>query len=554
MKKYIGKTGVSLRAAPIAIAVVGLLCSMGSVKARNIESDNPDIKMSWDTTVRYNAAWRVKERDPGLANNLAQDESNALFDKGNLITNRLDLFSEFDLKYKNVMGFRLSGQAWGDGRYGSRSKALAGTTVAQQNIKGTFNDETRRYYAGPSGEFLDTFVWAKGKIAEAEVVGRVGRHALLWGESLIGNTQAISYGQAPNDGRKSVQSPGASAKETALPINQITGTVQFLDNASLSWQYGFEWKPNRLSLGGTYVGFDAFSSNISGGIPRVAPEEGRAGPKGLMLKWTPEALGADLGLVYRKFDDTNPWAAQLNATATDGRYVYARNIELLGLSFNKTIFDIAVGAEISHRKGMALNTLSGNAGVNSRYEGPIGDTWHALLNGTALWGKNSIWDTASLAVELQYARLDRVTKNGQFYKSQSNAAAVACAPGRDEVLNGCSTKDFWNLGLVFTPVWQQVLPSTDISLATTYIVGLKGTAPTNGGGNKSSGQFKMALVADYQIQHKLEVAYTKFLGRTEYGSGANPPLTSNGNPVKYTVGGGAFADRDYLSLTYTYNF
>ncbi|MFA7270823.1 MAG: DUF1302 family protein [Sterolibacterium sp.] len=547
----------ALRVSPIAAALAGLLWCAGSAQAFNIQSDNPDVTMAWDQTVRYNAAWRMKGRDPGLANNLNQDESNYLFDKHQMINSRVDWFSEFDLSYKKMMGFRISGQAWYDDAYGRDSKALPGTTLAQQNIKGTFNNETKRYYAGPSAEFMDSFVWGKTNLGDTELVARLGRHAIIWGEGLFGNTQGVSYSQVPNDGRKGVASPGASAKETALPITQTTGTWQFLPNASLNWQYAFEWKPNRLSLGGTYVGTDAFSSYVSGSIARVEPEKGNKA-RGLMLKWNPELLAADVGLVYRKFSDTNPWSAQTNTVAgvTSGRYVYARDIELWGLTFNKLIGDFNVGAEISHRKNMALNTIAGNAGAGNRFEGPIGDTWHALLNGQLLFNKNAVWDNAVLVAELSYAGLDKVTRNAQFYKSNSNPAATACAGGADQVLSSCSTKNFWNLALQFQPTWLQVSPGLDSYLGLVYVVGLSGTAPTNGGGNKSSGQYKVTWGFDYQVRHKLELAYTAYIGRHEYGTpgSGNPPLTSGGLPVEYTVGGGIFSDRNWISATYTYNF
>ena len=47
------------------------------------------------------------------------------------------------------------------------------------------------------------------------------------------------------------------------------------------------------------------------------------------------------------------------------------------------------------------------------------------------------------------------------------------------------------------------------------------------------------------------------LGKKRYGiaGSANPPVIGGlGLPVKYTVGAGAFSDRDWLNMTYTYNF
>ncbi len=390
------------------------------------------------------------------------------------------------------------------------------------------------------------------------MLGRLGSHSVIWGESAVGNAQAVSYSQQPNDNRKSQQSPGASAKETALPVEQFTGNWQLQDNIALAWQYQWQWKPNRFSLGGTYFGADAFSNYVSGTIPRVSAVEGDKGAWGLMLKWHPELLDADLGFIYRKFSDTNPWAAQLSFAPLNGRAVYARDIELWGLTFGKVINDIAVGAEISHRKNMALNTNPGvSAGPLGNFEGPLGDTWHGILNFTKTIGQTKLFDTAALVGELQYAGLDKVTKNQAFYKASSNPAATACINGKDQILNSCSTNDFWNMALIFSPSWLQVYPGLDLTAPIVYVMGLKGNAATNSGGNEGSGSFKISLVGDYQVKHKLELGYNKLLGKKRYGiaGSANPPVIGGlGLPVKYTVGAGAFSDRDWLNMTYTYNF
>ena len=299
MKSKLGKT--PCRVAPIAAAVAVILGFSGSAAAFPIESGNPDISMTLDNVVRYNTAWRMKERDPGLANNLDLDEGDYAFDKGDMITNRIDLFSEFDFNYKRQMGFRISGQAWYDTKYGDSSRAAPGSTPAQQQIKnGVYDAYTKRYYHGPSGEFLDSFVWAQGNLGDTNILARFGRHSVIWGSGLVGSAQAVSYAQQPSDTRKGLQSPGANAKETALPVHQTTGTWQFQPNQSLSWQYQFEWEPNRLSLGGTYFNADVFSPQISGSIPRVDPETGNPGAWGLMYKWHPSFFDADLGLVHRE--------------------------------------------------------------------------------------------------------------------------------------------------------------------------------------------------------------------------------------------------------------
>ena len=111
------------QARPIALALAAALGTGGNALAFNIDVDNEDIEMRLDTTVRYNAGVRVKNRNNLIGNNIASDEGTYLFDKGDLVTNRLDLFSEFDFAWKKQLGFRVSGAAWGDGAYGTASGA-----------------------------------------------------------------------------------------------------------------------------------------------------------------------------------------------------------------------------------------------------------------------------------------------------------------------------------------------------------------------------------------------------------------------------------------------
>src|SRR5207249_3149644 len=92
-----------------AMATVVFSAACGSVAAAQIDSDT-QAKIRWDNTIKYSAAWRVQERSATLSAGSNSDDGNRNFDRG-LISNRLDLLSEFDLAYKDV-GTRISGAAW----------------------------------------------------------------------------------------------------------------------------------------------------------------------------------------------------------------------------------------------------------------------------------------------------------------------------------------------------------------------------------------------------------------------------------------------------------
>ena len=85
-------------------------------QAAQIDVGNPDIVLRWDNTVKYSVATRLKDPSPTLTSDVNTDDGDFNFKKGKLISNRLDLLSEFDVHYQDV-GLRLSGAAWYDSVY-----------------------------------------------------------------------------------------------------------------------------------------------------------------------------------------------------------------------------------------------------------------------------------------------------------------------------------------------------------------------------------------------------------------------------------------------------
>ena len=96
-----------------AVSATVLLSLSTPSHAFQIDTGNPELSATWDNTIKYSNAWRVNKLDhkvavgPGTSNsNPNLDDGDRNFDRG-LISNRLDVLSEFDIKYKDV-GARLS--------------------------------------------------------------------------------------------------------------------------------------------------------------------------------------------------------------------------------------------------------------------------------------------------------------------------------------------------------------------------------------------------------------------------------------------------------------
>ncbi len=529
------------RQSSLAVPLIVMLLPFAEAWALSLDTDSPDVKLVWNNTLRYNWGMRAQGRDPRIADNAVFDQGDALFDRGATITNRIDWLSEFDLVYKERYGLRVSAAAWYDAAYGDRGRsnpyAQGMDVVPNSYLDNRFTSYVKRYYAGPSGELLDAFVYGVFDVGDSVWNVKLGRHALIWGESLFGNTHAISYSQVPSDGMKGVTNPGASAKETALPVAQMSTIAQINPELSFLAQVGFAWEPTRIPEGGTYFGVDVVNKGPN--VNRLSAIEGKAGDLGLGVKLSPEWLDGTLGFYARRFDDKNGWLAQ---DAGDGRTraVYARDIDLLGVALVKRIGWVLAGAELSYRFDDPLSS-AGSAGPAGGYEGARGNTWHGVLNGIVSFSPSAVYDSAFLAAELAWNRLDRVTRNRELYFAKGYNAACQS----DATVKGCADKQFLSFGLSFTPAWTQVYPGVDLSLPMFYSRGLNGNAPSNGGGVEGFTVYKVGLSAKVYSIHQFDLTYTGYDQKIK--SAPDSPLGS------YVLGG-PLQDKGWLSFTYQATF
>ena len=137
----------------------------GGALAFEFDTGNPDLSIRWDNTFRYNLGMRVEGRDNKIGNSAISDEGTYSFDRGDIVTNRIDLLSELDVVYKKrLRRSRVSAAGWYDAAYGADSRSNPNPPLV--NIPSYVGnrstaDYTKRYYRGPSGELLDAFVFAQ---------------------------------------------------------------------------------------------------------------------------------------------------------------------------------------------------------------------------------------------------------------------------------------------------------------------------------------------------------------------------------------------------------
>jgi hypothetical protein len=548
----------SKRIAAAVAAIFSTAFVAGGAQAFEFDTGNPDLTVRWDNTLRYNVAQRVEERDPKIGNSAVSDEGTYSFDKGDTVANRLDILSELDVVYRKRMGFRVSAAGWYDDVYGDSSRSNPNPPLVNipSYINRQYSDYTKNYYHGPYGELMDAFVFGRFDLGAVPTSLKAGRHSLYWGESVFlgGNLHGIAYAQNPLDLQKGFATPGTEAKELFRPLSQVSGQAQITDTVSVAAQYFLEWDSFRYPEGGTYLGPVDFAFNGPdrqflqnpplGFVARGAPiEPDQQGDWGISTRWSPAWLDGTVGLYYRNFSDKLPQTFITRAVPNSSIYnlIYKGDIDLWGISLAKNIAGISVGAEVSYRQNTPLNSqVLGNASntgpiAPGTTPGPVGDTYHGLVNFIGILPRTPVFDTGAWGVELTWSRWDNVTSGANLF----SALGFAPCNGRDK-WDGCTTKDYYGLALSFNPTWFQVFPGVDLSAPVTYSTGLSGNAATVFGGNEDTGTYTVGLGADIHQKHRIDLKYIDWFGR--YRDNGTAVTTQNG----FTT---LLEDRGFVSLT-----
>lgn len=532
----------------IVVAMIAVAWGSGA-NAVEFETGNTDLKLRWDNTLRYNLGTRIEAQDPRLLAASGYDESDSRFSKHDIVTNRVDLLSEFELNYKNQVGVRASGSAWYDHAYDDHTvRSTSG--IATSYFNNTYNNTVKRYMNGPSGELLDAFAWTNFNIGAAPVNIKVGRHALSWGEGVLISAHAISYSQAPIDGVKAVSSPGIETKELFLPLSQVSFKAQVSENVSVFGQYFLEWKPTRVPMSGTFLmGADTSPTvdrlgisptggftNIGGGVPK------NTGNWGVGARVDVVPIDTKVGFYYRKFNDYNPeTGTQVTPAAGTFRFVYASDVELYGLSLAKQIGSVIIGSDLSLRKNGHLNSAPSMPGN----DGARGTTTHLVVNATYGLPQTRLWDTGVFMAEFAASRLNSITKNASLYRGEGYAACSETTAIPNLTPNACSTRNFYQMAAVFTPSYIGVFPSWDFAIPISLNMGLKGKAPSGGGGYQDVKSASIGLTATYRSKYEFGLRYADQWVPTRYNTAGT--AVTGGGALSSAIGA---TDRGWLVFTF----
>lgn len=546
-----------------SVAYAAMLCaaalSLDDANAFEVPTGNSDLKLRWDTTVKYSNAFRVKPVDPALVGpaqaNL--DDGDRNFSQRGMVSNRLDLFSEADLIYQENIGARVSAAAWYDTIYNRGNHNDSPATVNSQSVPaGQFTHATRDLM-GQKAEVLDAFVFGRAQLGDMSGSLRLGRHAQLWGETLFFGGNGIAGGMAPIDMIKLLSVPSSQFKEIIRPVNQVSGQLQVSSDLSIGAYYQLEWEPNRIPASGSY---GSFSDVFGDGSERLFWATGsqfahgpdvkarNSGQYGAQLRYRPSVVDAEFGLYairYHQKDFSlylrpNAGPAFFGGQGTFGDQVgnyglaYHEGIRAYGASVSTAVGDANVAVEGSMRENTPLVNggvfaLAPNADNQSNPAYPVGRSAHLNASMVLLLSPSVLWDGGSLLAEVGWNRLLSVTSNPQ-----------AVDPN--------ATRDAWGFRLLATPTYFQVLPGLDLSVPIGLGFNPKGRSSVvtlfNGGVDKG-GDYSIGVSGEYLKKYKFAITYTGYIG-------ARGAVLANSND-RYSFRQ-YYKDRDFISASIQASF
>ena len=528
-----------------------------------------DIKVSWNNTVKYSTAYRLKDADPGLLaggyaaagpgdfTGLNLDDGNQNFRKKGIVSNRVDWLTELDISTHN-MGMRASGAAWYDTVYNRRNDNASPSSNAA-GLAGVANNEftegTRKLH-GRKAELLDAFVYVKGSVGGLSGNLRAGRHTLQYGESLFFGANGIAAAQGPVDLVKLLSVPGAQFKEILRPVNQISGQLQLAPTVSLGAYYQLDWKPSIIPGVGSYLSsYDAAGAGstaflvapVGSGAPAFITQPDMkakdSGQGGVQLRIAPVGLDIEFGLYAARYHDKGanyylgfspafPPGAPSTVQA-----VYAEGIKTYGASASTVLGGVNVAIEGSIRRNNPLvsgptpNFLSarGVGIIANNTDNPayaVGNSAHVNLSAVYVMPTNSLFEGGALLGELAWNRRLSVTHQGS--------------------LDVNTTRDASAIRIAFEPAYYQVLSGLDLTVPIGIGYNLDGRSSTVfnfNGGAEHGGDLSIGLSGSYQQDWKFGISYVRFLGRSgtflTNNPAANAPMLSYAQPLK---------DRNYISF------
>lgn len=554
----LSRSTVAYRFPVICTAV--MLGFSGNSYAFQFTTDDPDLSLRWDNTIKYSNAFRLKQPSSVLTSDINQDDGDRNFHRG-LISNRLDLLTEFDAAYKDI-GARVSAAAWYDTVYNHSNANDSPQTANAVSVPYNQFVGATRTLNGRDIQLLDAFAYKKGSVSDMPFTVRLGQHSVLYGETLFFGSNGIAGAQSPIDINKLLGVPNTQFKELVLPQPQISAQIQIKSNLTVGAYYQFSWQADRLPPVGSYFSnadiLQQGAERILAGGPltpgggpaaffHTADQYGRnSGQGGMQVRWRPNGMETEFGLYAAQFNGKDPIVyvrPGVGVNATTGQVgtfqlVYPNDIKTVGASFTTSIGDTNFAGELSFRRNMplvsdAVTVLPGQLadnGGNARYA--VGNTMHINLSSITSLPRSAFWQGGLLLAEIAYNQRLNISHNPEALDPHTTRAASA-------------------VRVLFSPSYFQVLPGLDINvpIGLGYTPFGRSSVISNfNGGSYHGGDFSVGVSGVYQQAWNFSLSWTHYLGAVNTYTGP-----ANAAVQTYTFGQ-SYKDRDFIALSVSRSF
>ena len=513
----------------------------------------PTIELGENTTldssltVNYTASMRTARQASQYLNDPNNDDGTRNFKRGSLINNRLSLFGELQLKHDNL-GAVLRGSDFYDDVYHQRNANDSPETVNKLGRNDGFSDETRRL-SGGTARLLDAYVYGNFDIGDTQYLSlKAGRHLVAWGESLFWSN--ISQGQAPVDATK-FNVPGTEAKDSYLPVGQVSGSWSLNEDLALVGYYQYEWEKTELNPVGDYFGSDTFGPGAEffrlgrGQVDRLpngvavgyggAKDPSDSGQWGLGVRYR-ITENTEVGLFHYRYNErvgslffdftgTTQYSS-LKSIGHDGtapiyRLGYFEDVKLTGISFSSKVGDsVQYAGDLSYRDGASVYLNNGAP--------TTGQIWQGNLNASYILGPSMLAQQTTLMGEVVH----------QYIAGVDSLTITGGEPGMDGTFDkfesAIQTRGSTLLGIGAYMDYPSVATGLDLSTKVVWTQNVDGSAYQGMGRDEK----RLTVGGDFKYLGNFQVGMT-------YVAYLSSPDVAQGRLL---------ADRDYLSFNAKYTF